>query len=399
MAEILVDPISAPLDTALDVRVVGLEPDRVVTVRASTGDRAAEAGFRADERGVVDLTRHAPISGDYSGVDPMGLFWAMAPTGAEPRDATVVEVDGVGRVEVGRLAEPEGVKRTEVREDGLVGVLFEPVGGGPHPGVVVLGGSEGGLHESDAALLAGHGFAALALAYFGVEGVPADLVEIPLEYFAPALDLLGDRVGLVGGSRSGELALLLGATFPQVKAVVSVVGSGVVTQCVGPGHRLLQKLEHEASSWTLEGRPLPYLPYSVPAELRSAVVNGEPVPLGLAFDLTDGVPEDTEIPVERINGGVLLLSAGDDRSWPCRELSEVAHQRLKSHNHPFRYEHVVYPDAGHLIAGAPHRPTTDVVVPGPGVRFATGGTPAATAAARADAWRRTIEFFSDQLRA
>ncbi|GAA1308280.1 acyl-CoA thioesterase/bile acid-CoA:amino acid N-acyltransferase family protein [Saccharothrix xinjiangensis] len=399
MADILVDPISAPLDTALDIRVVGLDPDRVVTVRASAGDRAAEAEFRADERGVVDLTRHAPISGDYSGVDPMGLFWSMAPTGAEPRDAAVVEVDGVGRAEVGRLTVPEGVKRTEVREDGLVGVLFEPVDGGPHPGVVVLGGSEGGLHELDAALLAGHGFAALALAYFGVEGVPADLVEIPLEYFAPALDLLGDRVGLVGGSRGGELALLLGATFPQVKAVVSVVGSGVVTQGIGPGHRLLQKLEHEAAPWTSGGRPLPYLPYSLPAELRSGVVDGEPVPLRLAFDLTDGVPEDTEIPVERVNGGVLLLSAGDDRSWPCAELSEVAHQRLKSHDHPFRYEHVVYPGAGHLIAGPPHRPTTDVVVPGPGVRFATGGTPAATAAARADAWRRTIEFFSDQLRA
>ncbi|MFC6093315.1 acyl-CoA thioesterase/bile acid-CoA:amino acid N-acyltransferase family protein [Saccharothrix lopnurensis] len=399
MAEILVDPIGAPLDTALDVRVEGLEPDRVVTVRAREGDRAAEAVFRADERGVVDLTRHAPVSGDYSGVDPMGLFWSMAPTGAEPPGTAVVEVDGVGRVEVERLTVPTGVKRTEVREDGLVGVLFEPGDEGPHPGVVVLGGSGGGLHELDAALLAGHGFTALALAYFGVEGVPADLVEIPLEHFAPALDLLGDRVGLVGGSCGGELALLLGATFPQVKAVVSVVGSGVVTQCVGPGHRLLQKLVHEAASWTLAGRPLPYLPYSVPAELRAAVVDGEPVPLGLAFDLTDGVPEDTEIPVERINGGVLLLSAGDDRSWPSAELGEVAHRRLKAHSHPFRYEHVVYPGAGHLIAGPPHRSTADVVVPGPGVRFLTGGTPAATAAARADAWRRTVEFLSDQLRA
>ena len=398
MAEILVNPRSAPLDAALGIRVVDLPPDERVVVCASTGDRSSSAVFLADERGVVDLTRHAPVEGDYSGVDPMGLFWSMTRTGERP-GPTLVEVVGVGEVELDRLVVPDGVRRTEVRENGLVGVLFEPDDGETHPGVVVLGGSEGGLHELDAALLAGHGFAALALAYFGVPGVPDDLVEIPLEYVGTALEWLGSRagaLGVVGGSRGGELALLVGATFPQVKAVVSVVGSGVVTQGIGPGARLLQKLEHEAASWTWQGGPLPYLPYSIPHELRRHVVEGEPVPLRWAFDLSDGVPEDVEIPVERINGGVLLLSSGRDESWPCAELSDVAWGRLTGRGHSFRHERVVYPEAGHLIAGPPHRPV-ELVVPGPGVRFAMGGTPAATAAARADAWRRTVEFFSDQL--
>ncbi|MBB5805611.1 dienelactone hydrolase [Saccharothrix ecbatanensis] len=400
MAEILVTPRSAPLDSALDVRVVDLPPGQRVGLRASTGDHGSWVVFLADERGVVDLTRHAPIEGTYTGVDPMGLFWSMHRTPGKPHPHTVVEAVGVGRVEVDRRTVPEGVRRTEVTENGLVGVLFEPDDDEIHPGVMVLSGSEGGVHELDAALLAGHGFTALTLAHFGAPGVPDDLIEIPLEYLGTALDWLGARagqLGVTGGSRGGELALLVGATFPQVKAVVSVVGSGVVTQCIGPGGRLLQKLEHEAASWTWEGRPLPYLPYSIPHELRRRVVDGDPVPLRLAFDLTDGIPEDTEIPVERINGGVLLLSSGQDESWPCAELSEVAFRRLKEHGHPHRHEHVVYPEAGHLIAGPPHRPTTDVVLPGPGVRFSMGGTPAATAAARADAWRRTVEFLSDQL--
>lgn len=399
MAEILVTPRRAPLDAVLEIRVVDLPPGEPVTVSASTGDWSSSAVFVADERGVVDLTRHAPVEGGYPGVDPMGLFWSMTRTG-EPGGPTLLEVVGVGKVELDRLSVPDGVRRTEVRENGLVGVLFEPDDAETHPGVLVLSGSEGGLHELDAALLAGHGFAALALAHFGVPGVPDDLVEIPLEYFGTALEWLGKRagkLGVVGGSRGGELALLVGATFPQVKAVVSVVGSGVVTQCIGPGTRLLRKLEHEAASWTWQGRPLPYLPYAVPHELRRRVVDGEPVPLRLAFDLADGIPEDAEIPVERIDGGVLLLSSGRDESWPCAELSEVAFRRLEEHGHPHRHEHVVYPEAGHLIAGPPHRPTTDVVLPGPGVRFSMGGTPAATAAARADAWSRTVEFFSDQL--
>ncbi|MEU4743834.1 acyl-CoA thioesterase/bile acid-CoA:amino acid N-acyltransferase family protein [Actinosynnema sp. NPDC023658] len=399
MAEIVVDPQRAPLDATLTVRVEGLPPDERVTVRASTGDWAASAVFVADERGVVDLTRHAPVEGSYSGVDPMGLFWSMTRTGEEP-GPTLVEVVGVDKVEVERLTVPDGLRRTEVREDGLVGVLFEPDDDEAHPGVLLLGGSEGGLRESHAALLAGHGFTVLTQAYFGVPGVPDHLVEIPLEPFGRAIELLKGRagkVGVVGGSRGGELALLVASTFPDVGAAVSVVGSGVVTQCIGPGERLLQQLSHEAASWTHRGRPIPYLPHSVPDELRAKVVAGEPVPLRLAFDLSDGIPEDTEIPVERIAGGVLLLSSGSDEGWPSAVLSEVAERRLRAHDHPFRYEHVIYPGAGHLIAGPPHRPTTDLVIPEADVRSAVGGTPAASAAARADAWRRTVEFLSDQL--
>lgn len=399
MAEILVTPRRAPLDAVLDVRVVDLPPDERVVVSASTGDWSSAAVFLADERGVVDLTRHAPVEGGYQGVDPMGLFWSMTRTG-EPAGPTLLEVVGVGKVELDRLTVPDGVRRTEVRENGLVGVLFEPDDGEAHPGVLVLGGSEGGLPELDAALLAGHGFAALALAYFGVPGVPDDLVEVPLEYVGTAVAWLGERagsVGLVGGSRGGELALLAGSVFPQVGAVVSVAGSGVVTQCIGPGTRLLRKLEHEAASWTWQGRPLPYLPYSIPDELRRPVVSGEPVALTSAFDFSDGIPEDTEIPVERIAGGVLLLSSGRDESWPAAALSDVAWRRLTELGHEHRHERVVYPEAGHLIAGPPHRPTTQPAVPGPGVTFSMGGTPAATAAARADAWRRTVEFLSDQL--
>ncbi|SER22514.1 Acyl-CoA thioester hydrolase/BAAT N-terminal region [Lentzea xinjiangensis] len=400
MAEILVNPKSAPLDRQVDVVVTGLPPGGEVTVQLSTGDRASHGVFIADERGVVDLTRHAPKEGTYSGVDPMGLFWSLERTGGKPGPACL-SVDGAGEVEIERLGVPEGVERQEVREGGLVGTLFAPEdGGGDLPGVIVLGGSEGGLHETDAALLAGHGFVTLALGYFGMAGLPEHLEDVPLEYFGTAIDHLAERagrIGVVGGSRGGELALLVGSKFPRVEAVVSVVGSGVVTQAIGPGANLLQKLQHEAASWTFKGEPLPYLPYYVGEDLRAAIVNGEPVPLRLAFDLADGIPEEAEIRVEDIAGGVLLISSGGDDGWPSTELSEVALRRLKDHDHPFPYEHVVYPEAGHLIAGPPNRPATDVTYPGPGVTFSGGGVPQATAHAQANAWKRTVEFLREQL--
>ncbi|GAB2819124.1 acyl-CoA thioester hydrolase/BAAT C-terminal domain-containing protein [Lentzea nigeriaca] len=400
MAEILVNPQTAPLDQPVDIIVVGLPPGDEVTVQLSTGDRASHGVFIADERGVVDLTRHAPRDGTYHGVDPMGLFWSLEHTGGKP-GPMCLSVEGAGEVALRRLTVPEGVERLEVRENGLVGTLFAPeADGGELPGVIVLSGSEGGIHETDAALLAAHGFVTFALGYFGMKGLPEHLVDIPLEYFGTAIDHLAERcgeIGIVGGSRGGELALLVGSMYPQVRAVVSVVGSGVVTQGIGPGANLLQKLSYEAASWTYKGQPLPYLPYYVSGELRSKIVNDEPVPLRLAFDTSDGIPEDTEIRVENIVGGVLLISSGHDDGWPSTELSEVAMRRLKDHEHPFPYEHVVYPEAGHLIAGPPYRPATDVTYPGPGVTFSGGGVPHATAHAQANAWKRTVEFLQEQL--
>jgi dienelactone hydrolase len=106
--------------------------------------------------------------------------------------------------------------KTGVSANGLVGELYTPAGPGPVRGaILVLGGSEGGLGGAspEARDLARHGYAALALAYFGAPGVPDALTNIPLEYFKTALDFLRDRagvdphrIGIVGTSKGGEAA-------------------------------------------------------------------------------------------------------------------------------------------------------------------------------------------------
>ena len=127
--------------------------------------------------------------------------------------------------------------------------------------------------------------------------------------------------------------------------------------------------------------------------------SGGPVELARAFRPDLASRRDlalATIPVEHIRGPTLLLSADDDRIWPSAHLSEIAAQRLMRQPHPFPFRHVRYGTAGHPIAAAPYGPA-ELVVPGPGVRFATGGTIAATSAARADAWLRTIEWFAEHL--
>jgi dienelactone hydrolase len=421
-----VSPDRPTLDTALRIRLFDLAPHTPVVLRARGTDRHGDgwsswAAFTTPADGPLDLTRHAPVEGCYPGVDPMGLIWSMTRDGTTAdRPAPhlpptplllTAEHDGrpVATQHVDRLNLPIGVTRTQVREHGLVGILFVPEGG-PHPGVVLLGGSEGGLHEDDAALLAGHGFAVFALAYFGTAGVPAELVNIPVEYFGTALrflaehrDVRGDRPAVIGGSFGGQAALLVGSMFPEVRAVVSVAGSGVITQGIDgdvSDGNFLHIMTTEVAPWTWRGRPLPFVADPVTPELQRQVEAGEPVAMRGSFEQglrdADRVAAAT-IPVERIHGAVLLISAGDDRSCPGETLSDIALHRLTAHRHPFDHRHLRYPAAGHGICLPPFRPTTDTVVPGPGVLLDLGGTARDTAAAQQAAWAAILDFLTTHL--
>src|SRR5438093_4020092 len=251
---ILVDQRDALVDTDVRILLEGFPARRPIRVMATlyAPDATWQFGavFMSDEGGSVEVSTTAPQSGSYEGVSSMGLFWAMQPISAKPTPPSPETVMEPRRVSLqaqapdGRQAETAlirrwarpGVTRRVVRESGVVGTLFVPAGhGGRWPAIVVLAGSAGGANETRAALLSSHGYAALALAHFGLPGLPQGLVNIPLEYFENAIrwmrgqDWLGPGfLALIGSSRGGELALLLGATFPEINGVIAVVPSGVV---------------------------------------------------------------------------------------------------------------------------------------------------------------------------
>jgi dienelactone hydrolase len=419
-----ITPERPSLDTELTIRVSELPPAGRVTLHAHSTDAAgqawvSQATFTADRNGLVDLRRDTPAAGFYRVADPMGLVWSMLPAGApgsarlRDRLAPVplrlrAEADGAGSVsaQVSRSLVPDGLVRTEVAHDGLTGALFHPPGDGSWRGVMQLGGAEGGMHEDDAALLAAHGFTVLALAYFGMPGLPPTLRCIPVEYFGRALEYLRAHprvapggITVMGVSKGSEAALLTAATYPDaVRSVISMVGSAVhtqgISQDIGTGS-LLEILQTRVASWTYQGRDLPYQPNVVTPRLRAALAAGDPVSIGWVFpDLGDQPAAGAAmIPVDRIKGPVLLLSAGDDGGYgPAYH--EIAIPRLR---YPAR--HIVYEHAGHPIAGPPYRPTPraappyrPAVIPGPDVDFLHTGIPAADAAARAGAWREIREF-------
>jgi acetyl esterase/lipase len=300
------------------------------------------------------------------------------------------------------LVSPE-VIRTEVREKGLAGTFFRPAGKGRSPGVIMLGGSGGGLFEPSAALLASRGYAVFALAYFNYEKLPTNLVEIPLEYFETALDWMraqesvqGDRLAVMGMSRGGELALLLGATFPKIKAVVAHVPSHVVW----PGYSADSK-DNGRPAWTYKGKPVPYMSTMPDRELVKLASIADPAVgtpfFALSLANTDAVRQ-AAIPVERIQGPVLLISGEDDKLWPSAYMANQVMKRLAEHKHPYPDKHFPYKGCGHMI-GIPNMPapSSRSIHPVSKVEMEMGGTPEPTAFAAWHSRQRVLEFLEKNL--
>lgn len=201
-----IQPADALIDVPRQIRVEHVAPGQTVEITALTRRNGvlwqSQAAFVAGEDGVVDLTRDAPVSGDYSGLSPMGLVWSQSPVDSPSREhfnhpvteALVTEVVArvAGAQSVARFTQrlaADGVTRQDVREEGLVGTLYLPPGATPgsHPAVLILNGSGGGINEPRAALYASRGYAAFALAYFKAPGLSDYISNTPLEYFQTGL--------------------------------------------------------------------------------------------------------------------------------------------------------------------------------------------------------------------
>jgi dienelactone hydrolase len=276
----------------------------------------------------------------------------------------------------------------------------------------VLGGSDGGnLYEFVAALLAAHGMAALALAYFAYDDLPRELIGLPVEYFGEAVQWLGQRpevgrarVGVLGMSRGGEAALIVGATYPDVAAVVALVASGMSGGGVGADFSAMGQ-----SAWTIGGQPLPLLPPPWdPVSLKEAedaMSSGRPFAARAgvlrALESAGARVDDVAIRVERTRGAILMMSGEDDQLWGSAELTAVAERRLKAAAFAYSFEHRRYPGAGHFACLPPNLPATSTsarhgLVP---MALEYGGSARNNAAASADLWPRIVTFLHQHLAA
>ncbi|KAM6202013.1 acyl-coenzyme A thioesterase 1 [Rhynchocyon petersi] len=395
-------------DEPVRMAVRGLAPQLPVTLRASLRDEKgalfrAHARYRADQSGELDLTRAPALGGSFVGIEPMGLIWALEPEkpllrlvkrdvqtpfavelevleGHEPEPRRVL-----GRTVHERAFMRPGVRREPVRAGRVRATLFLPPEPGPFPGIVDLFGAGGGLLEYRASLLAGKGFAVMALAYYNYDNLPKGMGILNLEYFEEAVNYLlnhpevkGQGVGLLGISKGGDLCLSMASFLKGITAAAIINGS-----VANVGGVLRYKDE------TLPPLGVDHSKVKVTKDGLKDIVDVLNNPL-------EGPDQESFIPVERAECTFLFLVGLDDHNWKSEFYANEASKRLQAHGKE-KPQIICYPDTGHYIE-PPYFPmcraSMHTLVGSP---VFWGGEPRAHAMAQVDAWKQLQTFFHKHL--
>jgi uncharacterized protein len=235
----------------------------------------------------------------------------------------------------------------EFRTDALHANLYENHG---KPLVVIIGGSRKGIWSRiDPEFLEylKTNFNVLIPAYFGVEGFPATLSRVPLDKIISGIKSIQERLKLtddgtmiIGNSKGAEAALLI-SKYICARAIVACVPSCFVWQGIpaGLGDFLLPK-----SSWTFDGRELPYIrlkyDFRIIQDIRNKVYRS-----CYERSLAENKRAGTAIDLSQFKGRLLLLSSDVDTYWPSKEMSEkmvrdfkidVVHKVLHAEGHYFQ---------------------------------------------------------------
>jgi dienelactone hydrolase len=136
--------------------------------------------------------------------------------------------------------------------------------------------------------------------------------------------------------------LLLASEYPQIKGVVAYAPGCFIlpSETKSPDGRFTR------SSWTRGGKPFPFAPIQpIRATPGSTVAFRHYVePLLKRPDR-----EAYTIKVENGRAAILLLSGGDDQTWPAAEMATLVEARLKREGYPYPVRNVIYPTAGHRL--------------------------------------------------
>ncbi|XP_076407161.1 acyl-coenzyme A thioesterase 5-like isoform X1 [Peromyscus maniculatus bairdii] len=395
-------------DEPLSIAVHGLAPEQPVTLRAALRDEKgarfrAHARYRADAHGRLDLARAPALGGSFAGLEPMGLLWAMEPerpfwrlVKRDVQTPFMVELEVLdghepdgGRLLARAVHElhfmAPGVRRVPVREGRVRATLFLPPGNGPFPGIIDIFGLGGGLLEYRASLLAGKGFAVLALAYYKYDDLPKSVKTLHLEYFEEAVNYLlrhpqvkGPGIGLLGTSKGAQLCLSMASFLKGITAAVIINGC----------------MANVAGTLYYKDETLP--PLGSNLNRIRVTKDGLKDTLDVLNCPLEGPDQKSIIPVERSDTTFLLIVGQDDHNWKSEFYANEISKRLQAHGKE-KPLIICYPEAGHYIE-PPYFPLCKASLHALySMPVIYGGEPRAQAIAQVDAWQKLQTFFHKHL--
>ncbi|MDV7391078.1 acyl-CoA thioester hydrolase/BAAT C-terminal domain-containing protein, partial [Arthrospira platensis SPKY1] len=125
--------------------------------------------------------------------------------------------------------------------------------------------------------------------------------------------------------------------YPQIKAIVAFSPSSVVWQ--GIPKRRFDLGKAVKSSWAYQGKGLPFLAYPTPISKMTLITLRLRKLHEVALQDRARVQE-AALPVENIQGAVLLISGKRDLLWPATCMSEQIGERLTTKGFEHPYEHM-----------------------------------------------------------
>ena len=391
-------------------RRVVLETRSAAGLRTDTTIVASWARLRADARGHIDVDTAMPTAGSWRERDPLAVFWSMEPIAgpgayAPPRGRILLALErGSAVIDTSSFAigsVPGSLTERVVVQPGVVGAFAAPSDARPHPALLLLHGSEGGDTVSGRTMarrFAARGYAALAVVYVAYGGPFAGIApsfdNVPVETLTRARQWLGaqpeadtSRTGIWGVSKGGELAVVAASYLRWPRAVVACVPSDVVWA----GYGRQTPSDVELSSWSVDGRPLPAIPYDHYEDVFAFKATSREVHDRSRLRDT-AAARRAEIPVERIAAPILLLGGESDETWASASQARAVASRMTAKGNGALATVGTYARTQHGMCGDG---TT------PGSYFSASADTASgrgTARAAADAWRRTVAFLDRALK-
>lgn len=420
-----ISQIDSYIDEDIIITVTGCEKNTKLSIHAITYDEeqkkfSSYATFIANSKGIVDVSMQKPIEGTYDKVDASGLFWSMEHSESKFGDYYVksssdkisinliLKVNGIEQdsVTINRYFYMDGVIKEPVQQGQINGTLFHPSRIGKYPAVIILSGSDGGSMEHSAALLASKGYTAFALAYFGAEGVQKDLENIPLEYFQDATTWLkkhsfvNGEISLIGFSRGGELALLLGSTFDCYQSIIAGAPSAYITAGMKNG------IFAPVSSWVFKKEALPYIKFKYKFSTMITIfknwITKKPISFLSIWENTLNNVEikEARIAVEKIKAPIMFISGEDDQLWPSASYVKMMEEKLKNSKGSHKNRYLYYQNAGHFLSfpySFVNLPANVFTKVGGGMTMTFGGSKSANALAAKDSWNKLLEFLNENM--
>lgn len=223
--------------------------------------------------------------------------------------------------------------------------------------VIVIGGSEGNenIPKNVGKMFSDKGIDALGICYWNVEGLPKDLIQVPVDPFKKVIcwskNKGYNKIFIYGISKGAELALLTASLIPDICGVIALSPMHCIWSGMKGNDSITSKTFVNTSEFTWKGSDFPCMK----AELKygEAIKN---LFLQQQFNLKymyenplKHFLEETAIPVENINGDILFIYATYDLMWPSKCAVEYMINRLKWNNWEYKVDVLEYEKASHIL--------------------------------------------------